>query len=289
MAYGTAVGSIRAIFFDLDDTLWDCHPVILRAEHALMDFLRERFPRVTARYDLESMRALRVQIAREHPSMRHDFTWLRLESLRRHAREAGYPEAMAEEAFGVFYRARNEVVLYDDVRPALDRLARQYRLFAITNGNANLGAIGLDHYFEASLAAREAGVLKPDPRIFDLLLQRAGLEPRQAAHVGDDPAADVEGARGAGLLPIWLNRAGVPAGIAGGARPRPWLTFSGPTTSRNRARRARRRVAARRAPCVLRTSPAHSWPPRRWQGLRAPAVAARTPGDRPRGATRPPA
>jgi FMN phosphatase YigB (HAD superfamily) len=39
-----------------------------------------------------------------------------------------------------------------------------------------------------------------------MLLQRAGLHPGEAAHVGDDPAADVEGARGAGLLPVWLNR-----------------------------------------------------------------------------------
>ncbi|HET7202603.1 MAG TPA: HAD family hydrolase [Steroidobacteraceae bacterium] len=203
------MGSIRAIIFDLDDTLWDCSPVIVRAEHALYDFLRARYPRVTGRYDMDAMRALRVQVACEHPAMRHDFTWLRLESLRRHAREAGYPAAMAEEAFEVFYRARNEVVLYEDVRPALDRLAGGYRLFAVSNGNANLRAIGLDGYFEAALAAREAGMLKPDPRIFDILLQRAGLEPTHVAHVGDDQEADVEGARGAGVLPVWLNRAGV--------------------------------------------------------------------------------
>ena len=200
------MGWIRAIIFDLDDTLWDCPPVILRAEHALHDFLRRRYPRVTGRHDLDSMRALRVQIAREHPAMRHDFTWLRLESLRRHAREAGYPESMATEAFEVFYAARNDVVLFPDVRPALERLARDYRLFAVSNGNANLRAIGLDPYFEATLAAREAGMLKPDRRIFARLLDRAGLRAAEAAHVGDDPHADVEGARSAGVLPVWLNR-----------------------------------------------------------------------------------
>jgi 2-haloalkanoic acid dehalogenase type II len=203
------MSSIRAILFDLDDTLWDCGSAILRAEQAMQQFLREHYPRVTELHTVESMRALRAQIALEHPAMRHDFTWLRLEALRRHAREAGYAESMAQAAFDVFFRARNEVVLYRDVRPALDRLARRYRLFAITNGNASLRAIGLDHYFEASLSAREAGTLKPDPRIFDMLLQRARLSPAEAVHVGDDPEADVEGARGAGVLPIWLNRAGV--------------------------------------------------------------------------------
>jgi putative hydrolase of the HAD superfamily len=147
-------------------------------------------------------------MALEHPAMRHDFTWLRLESLRHHAREAGYPESMAQEAFAVFYRARNEVTLYDDVLPALEQLHTRFRLFAVSNGNADLATIGLARYFEHALAAREAGMLKPDPRIFELLLQRAGLGTTQAVHVGDDAVADVEGARRAGVTPVWLNRAG---------------------------------------------------------------------------------
>jgi putative hydrolase of the HAD superfamily len=203
------VSGIRAVCFDLDNTLWDVHPVIVRAEHAMFDFLQARYPAVTGLHDLHSMRALRVQVAREFPDMRHDFTWLRLAALERHAREAGYPESMAQEAFEVFYRTRNEVVLYDDVRSTLERLVKDYRLFAISNGNADLAVIGLAQYFEASLTARDAGMLKPDPRIFGILLDRAGLRADEAAHVGDDADADVEGARAAGVLPIWLNRAGV--------------------------------------------------------------------------------
>jgi putative hydrolase of the HAD superfamily len=204
------MGPIEAIFFDLDNTLWDVHPVIVRAEHAMFDFVQERYPRVTARHDLDSMRELRVQVAHETPAKRHDFTWLRLEALRRHARETGYDEdEFAEQAFAVFFRARNEVVLYDDVRPCFARLQGRYRLFAISNGNADLATIGLETYFEASLAARDAGMLKPDPRIFEMMLTRAGLRAVQAAHVGDEPESDVEGARRAGVLPVWLNRDGV--------------------------------------------------------------------------------
>lgn len=198
----------RAILLDLDDTLWEVGPVIVRAEHAMIEFLAARYPRVLERHTLESMRDVRARMALEHPVMRHDFTWLRLESLRRHARECGYPESMAQEAFAVFYRTRNEVTLYEDVLPALERLRARFRLFAISNGNADLAAIGLAGFFEQALAAREAGFLKPDPRIFELLLQRAGLVPRDAVHVGDDAMADVEGARRAGITPVWLNRAG---------------------------------------------------------------------------------
>jgi len=204
------MGALRAIIFDLDNTLWDVGPVIARAEHAMFDFLARRYPRVTQWHDLDSMREIRTRMALEHPAMRHDFTWLRTEALRRHAQEAGYPESMAEETFAVFYRARNEVVLYDDAQPALERLRTGYRLFAISNGNADLRRIGLEHFFERSLAAREAGMLKPDPRIFQMLLGAAGLRGEEVAHVGDDPEADIEGARDAGVRPVWLNRGRLP-------------------------------------------------------------------------------
>ena len=200
----------HAIVFDLDDTLWPVGPTILRAEHAMRDFLAERYPRVLELHTLESMRDLRARMAAEHPAMRHDFTWLRTRALLEHAREAGYPDEMAREAFDVFYRARNRVDLYDDVLPALERLSVRHRLFAVSNGNADLAAVGIAGWFEGTLAAREAGCLKPDPRIFRMLLERAGLAPYDALHVGDDPLADVEGARRAGLDAVWVNRRGDP-------------------------------------------------------------------------------
>jgi len=204
------MGGIRAIIFDLDNTLWDVRPVIVRAEQAMHDFLARHYPRVTARHDLRSMRDVRARMAIDHPAMRHDFTWLRLEALRLHAREADYPGTMAGQAFAAFYHARNDVSLYDDVRPALAALAQDYRLFALSNGNADLSLCGIDQYFEMGLAAREAGMLKPDPRIFRILLERVGLGAHEVVHVGDDAEADVEGARAAGVQPVWLNREATP-------------------------------------------------------------------------------
>jgi putative hydrolase of the HAD superfamily len=201
---------IYALIFDLDNTLWDVGPVIVRAEQTLGEFLARSFPRVLERHTLDTLRELRARLMVEHPEMQHDFSWLRLECLRRVAREADYPESMAEQAFEVFFRARNEVVLYDDVLPALSALRGRCRLFAISNGNADLDTIGLKHFFERTLSARDAGCLKPDPRIFRRLLEEAALDPAKVAHVGDDPDADVEGARSVGVRPVWLNRSGAP-------------------------------------------------------------------------------
>jgi putative hydrolase of the HAD superfamily len=198
----------EVLILDLDDTLWEVGPVILRAEQAMHDFLARHYPRVTQLHDLASLRRKRFDIAGRRPQMRHDFTWLRLEALREHAAEAGYAATMAEAAFEVFYAARNEVQLYPDVLPALETLRRNHRLFALSNGNADLERIGLASYFEGHVTARAVGALKPDPRVFGHVLQLCGTSSTRIVHVGDDPDADIAGAQGAGLTAVWVNRAG---------------------------------------------------------------------------------
>jgi putative hydrolase of the HAD superfamily len=197
---------IRGICFDLDNTFWDVMPVIERAEQAMYDFLALRYPRVTAAMTVEMLRKARQETAQAYPQMAHDFTFLRRQTLADHAKEFGYAEAMADEAFEAFLQARNEVVLYDDVLPGLERLKPHFRLFTASNGNADLSRIGLAHYFERSLCAREVGALKPDPVLFHKVIEGTGLTPQQVVYVGDDPALDVVGARAAGMHPVWINR-----------------------------------------------------------------------------------
>ncbi len=200
------LSDVRAICFDLDNTFWDVMPVIARAEQAMYDFLALKYPRVTAAMTVEMLRKAREETARAYPQMAHDFTFLRRQTLADHAREFGYAEAMADEAFGAFIQARNEVVLYDDVLPGLEQLKPHFRLFTASNGNADLKRIGLAHYFERSLAAREVGALKPDPLLFHKVIEGTGLTPQQVVYVGDDPSLDVVGARAAGMHPVWINR-----------------------------------------------------------------------------------
>jgi HAD superfamily hydrolase (TIGR01509 family) len=197
-----------AICLDLDDTLWAIAGVIERAELVMLDWLAHRYPRVTEIHDAHSMRAVRQRVAAEFPAMQHDLGFLRRQALVWHAREAGYPERLADEAFEVFYAARNQVEVFADVVPALDRLRTRFRLMTLSNGNADLRIIGLEHYFERTLAARDAGAAKPDRRIFEVMLSAAGLQAWQVLYVGDDPHADVRGARDAGLHVAWVDRFG---------------------------------------------------------------------------------
>lgn len=200
------LSGIGGICFDLDNTFWDVIPVIERAEQAMYDFLALKYPRVTAAMTVEMLRKARQQTALDYPQMAHDFTFLRRQTLADHAREFGYAEAMADEAFEAFIQARNEVVLYEDVLPGLEWLKQHFRLFTASNGNADLQRIGLAHYFERSLCARQVGALKPDPALFHKVIEGTGLAPQQVVYAGDDPALDVVGARAAGMRPVWINR-----------------------------------------------------------------------------------
>jgi putative hydrolase of the HAD superfamily len=199
---------IRAICFDLDNTLWDVWPVIRNAEQAMYEYLAERYPRVVATLTIEAMRKAREETAARHPLMKHDFTFLRKQTLREHAQEFGYAECMVEEAFDVFIHARNQVELYDDVLPGLDQLKTKFRLFTASNGNADLEQIGLSRYFERSVAARTVGALKPDPLIFHKAIEGTDLSVEEVVYVGDDPLLDVVGARHAGMHPVWIDRVG---------------------------------------------------------------------------------
>jgi putative hydrolase of the HAD superfamily len=200
---------IKAIYFDLDDTLWDMEFVIPRAEQRLYDWFADQYPRVTDVYTPAQLHRLRHRIGVRHPELRHDLSSLRMKMLREIFTKAGYDDAPAQQAFEVFQQARNQVRIYDDVVPALQRLAQTHRLFALTNGNASLQAIGISELFEACVTACELGVAKPDTEFFARALRATGLTAGEVLHVGDHPQNDIQAASKANMATVWLNRKSV--------------------------------------------------------------------------------
>ena len=209
---------ITAITLDLDDTLWPVRPALVAAEQVLAGWLATRAPATAQGMPPAAMLALRAEVAAEHPHWSHDLSAIRLETIRRALRRHGEDPALAEEAFEVFFEARHAVTLYDDVLPALERLAARHRLVAVSNGNAELHRVGLDRFFAGgSVSARRHGVAKPDASIFLAACAAAGAAPHQVLHLGDDLVADVDGALAAGLHAGWICR---PDGAHAGDAPR---------------------------------------------------------------------
>jgi 2-haloalkanoic acid dehalogenase type II len=198
--------AVRAICFDLDNTLWEIGPVLARAEAILADWLQSRYPRIPERFDVDTMTAMRAALLHEQPHQAHDLTYLRRETLARCAAAVGYDRDVAHQAFAAWHAARNQVSPYEDVTPALEALRRQYRLATLSNGNADLHVIGLAEHFEVSLSAGILGCAKPDPRAYLSLADALTLRPEEIVFVGDEPLADVVGPRAAGMRTVWVNR-----------------------------------------------------------------------------------
>ena len=195
-----------ALSFDLDDTLWPIAPVMERAERVLDTWLAEHCPEVHAAWPIARMRTLRDRVWQAHPELQHDFTTTRILSLREALNPFGYGEMHVEQAFETFFAARNQVELFPEVRAALQRLASQFTLIAISNGNADLRRIGLSDLFAFSIHAREHGAAKPSRCIFDAAAARLKLASAQVLHIGDHPEQDVQAAQAAGMTAVWLDR-----------------------------------------------------------------------------------
>ena len=199
---------VRLLTFDLDDTLWPCFPTIQAAEQEVHDWFRQAAPPLAEHYDIDSLRAHRMQLARDLPHLAHDLTALRLRSYRELARRHGLAEEIAEQANAIFRRARNRVSPYEEVIGELQRLRRRFVLVAVSNGNAQVERTPLAGLFHHAFMAEEVGAAKPDPALFEAASRASGIPLSQAAHLGDDPERDVVAARRAGMHAIWINREG---------------------------------------------------------------------------------
>ena len=208
--------AIRAICFDLDNTLWDVGPVLEHAERILADWMQSRYPRIPQRFSPADIRDARAALMLELPHQAHDLTYMSLENLARLAESVGYERDVARQAFAVWHAARNQCVPFADVVPSLEKLRSSYRLATLSNGNADLRVIGIAHHFEISLHAAALGCAKPDRRAYTALAEALTLQPAEILFVGDEPHADIAGPRNAGMQTVWMNRGAIawPAELA---------------------------------------------------------------------------
>ena len=203
--------TIELVTFDLDDTLWDTAPVIVRAETVVGEWLAANAPKLGV-IEAVHFQALRERILGAQPQLKHRISALRRRVLFHALHDAGYPQAdahtLADHAFEVFLEARHALEVFAQVEPTLSALARDYALGVVTNGNADVRRIGLGHHFKFVLCAEDIGIAKPDARLFHEALSRGGVAAHAAVHVGDHPGDDIAGAQQAGLRAVWFNPGG---------------------------------------------------------------------------------
>lgn len=201
--------AIKLLTLDLDNTLWETDPVIARAEQASYDALITRSPAIADLYSITGLRDYKSQLAECYPTMAHQVSRLRLETLRRIALQAGHAhndaQDIAEFAFDTFMAERSNLTLFEGARQALETLADEFPLIALTNGNASLEVVGLDHLFAAHFNAEEVGAAKPDAHLFNAALAHQQVQPHECLHIGDHPHQDIDAARTVGFHTVWVN------------------------------------------------------------------------------------
>lgn len=103
---------------------------------------------------------------------------------------------------------------YPDVMPTLARLSEAgLKIGLVSNWDTRLNSLsietGMSKYLDFVVSSASVGIAKPQPEIFELALDRAGVEAENTLHVGDHYYADVMGARSVGITPVLLDRKGV--------------------------------------------------------------------------------
>ncbi len=198
---------VAAISLDLDDTLWPFQPAVERAEATLHSWLLEHAPGTASILPTwAALGKLRNDYEHSRPDLGGNYQALRIGSIRLALELAGENADLAEDAYGVFYSARQQVEFFDDVWPALTWLSARFPLVAVTNGNADLRLTGGGAFFRETLSARAVGIAKPEAGIFHAAAQAVGAPAAKLLHVGDDFHLDYLGALNAGLQAAWLVR-----------------------------------------------------------------------------------
>jgi len=190
---------VRAVLFDLDDTLFDRTAALKRwTTSQVGDIDAETF-------------AWTVELDQRGRRPRLHFAAGMIERF-------GIQRTVAELAAAFPAELAAHVEPEPGVRPAIERLAAHARIAIVTNGGAaqrdKLARAGLAHVVRDVFVSCELGIAKPAPAIFERALAWAGVPASECMFVGDDPATDLAPAAALGMMTAWLPRAPWPAELA---------------------------------------------------------------------------
>lgn len=204
-----------AISFDLDDTLYSNHPIMLATDKKMASY----FSRILTDYGIDTSKAtysfrywfpFRQQAIAQWPLLKHDVGLLRQKSYFLGALAVGIEHVAAEEfansALAYFTEQRSNFILPQHTHDFLAYLQSKRPLVAITNGNVDTDKIGISKYFSHHFHASIENRLKPDPDMFNKTCLALNIKPEQLLHVGDCGKNDVLGGVNAGCQTAWLNQ-----------------------------------------------------------------------------------
>ncbi len=204
---------IKAIFFDLDDTLVNSK----KAEYnAICDFkkLYSEFDKIKDIDFANVWNKITIEIYEEYHSGKISFEELRIGRMK--GLFSNYSINISDEEAEQKFKDYKSIyeknwILFDDAKEVLEHLKNKYKLVIISNGDGKwqrkkIEHMGLNKYFSDIIISSEVGYSKPEKEIFDIACKMVDLKPANCVMIGDKLKVDIQGALNAGMQAIWVNR-----------------------------------------------------------------------------------
>ncbi len=204
---------IKAIFFDLDNTLLDSAKA---QTNAICEF--KKFYDIFSKTDDIEFARLWDDIAEEtynrYLNKEITFEGMRTERMKKifSYYSINITEEEAKEKFEIYLNLyEKNWILYDDIEKNLEQLKDKYKLGIISNSDANqqrkkIVYTGLNKYFSYFFISSEVGYSKPQKEIFEIACKTLKVKPENCIMIGDKYEVDIEGSINAGMQGIWINR-----------------------------------------------------------------------------------
>lgn len=200
---------IKAVIFDLDDTLYDYKALERAAFQCVEELVRERLGVSEEQCGEAFMRARHAtkemlgETATSHSRMLYFQKTLEYLDIR--------PLYLALEMYETYWGFFLEnMTLYDGARELLNALHEKYIRVAVCTDllahiqHRKLRRLGMIDDVDCLVTSEEAGVEKPSPGIFELCLEKLRLSASEVCFVGDNLERDIKGARAVGMQAVWF-------------------------------------------------------------------------------------
>jgi HAD superfamily hydrolase (TIGR01549 family) len=210
---------LRAVIFDLGGTLmYEREParaVNARADEALTLYLREQGMELNlTTFPIEFRRRLDKYFKqREHDLLETTYSFVLRDVLADKGYEDLSDDLVRKALDRLFAVTQTNWTLEEEAVLTLQKLENDgYRLGLISNAGDDRDVqqltekFGIRSFFDFVVTSAACGYRKPHPRIFELALSNWYFLSTEAVMVGDNPDADIAGAKSAGLYTIWLKR-----------------------------------------------------------------------------------
>ncbi len=196
---------IKAAIFDLDHTLFDRYATLAEVAKRF----RTQFEVADGVTD--------EQITKELVWADKQYVHFHWRHIHKHLVDCGlFSQAPSFEEYrdfvvSCFFKI---AIPFDFAIPMLEGLRKSgIKTGLITNGNhdlqyAKINLLGLQDSFDSIIATGDIGVHKPERGPFDIMAARLQLDSKEMLYIGDNPLNDVEGARLAGYIPVWVKTTG---------------------------------------------------------------------------------